>query len=168
MVPTLPPTTIKELEKEFADKMDWHKIFSSNNYVEILVEEGNLKKHIDWHALSYCRGLTEGFMNKYIHKLNCQIISLFQKLSEAFVLKHINKLDLQAISYQCSSETLLIEIAKRIDFKGIDCDGRCSFEFLKKNIEKIDIAGTFERFLYNHLTEEQKTTLLVASKLKFT
>lgn len=99
MVPTLPPTTIKELEKKYADKMDWHKIFSSNNYVEILVEEGNLKKHIDWHALSYCRrGLTEGFMNKYIHKLSCQIISLFQKLSEAFILKHINKLDLQAIS----------------------------------------------------------------------
>ncbi len=64
--------------------------------------------------------------------------------------------------YQCLSETLLKEIAKRIDFKGIDCDGRCSFEFLKKNID------TFERFSYNHLTEEQKTTLLVASKLKST
>ncbi|WP_312560674.1 hypothetical protein [Anaerospora sp.] len=169
MVSTLPPTTIKELEKDFADKMDWYHIFSSNHYIEILVEEGNLENHIDWEAISYRLGLTERFMNKYIHKLDCQIISVSQRLSEAFILKHINKLDLKAISaYQCRSETLLTEIAKRIDAKSMVCDGRCSFEFLKRNIEKINIETTFERFPYSHLTEEQKTSLLVASKLKFT
>lgn len=82
-----------------------------------------LYTYTNWKQLSKERGLSESFLEEFIHKLDGESLSVYQNLSETFMEKHWSFLQWNLLClHQSFSFSFILQHMMLIDWENLTCN----------------------------------------------
>ena len=130
--------------------LNWYLISTSSGLSEIFI--ANHKDWVNWFDISIYQKLSEDFITKYKDLVNWSCISAHQKLSENFIAEHKNLVEWCYISkYQKLSESFISEHKDLVEWSYISNYQKLSEGFIA---EYKDYVDWFKISIYQKLSED--------------